>query len=187
MHVSNHLGILHGLPMSDWFERFGYAEVADNLLIGAYPLDAEDVAALAGAGVTAIFNLVEDAEYGEGEREVVVEALAASGIREQRMSFVDYGALLPGQLEQAVDAMLAWLEAGERVYLHCRAGWQRSAAVAAGVVALRDEVDLAEALERIAARKPSADPLPHQRHDLANWWVLRRRKGSAEAAPDPEG
>jgi len=172
--------------MSDWFERFGYAEVADNLLIGAYPLDADDVAALAGAGVTAIFNLVEDAEYGEGEREIVVETLAERGITEQRISFVDYGALLPGQIEEAVKAILAWLEADERVYLHCRAGWQRSAAVAAGVVALRDDVDLAEALDRVAARKPDADPLPHQRHDLANWWMLRRRRDS-EAPADTAG
>ena len=33
--------------VSDWFEHFGYAEVADDLLIGAYPQDADDVAALA--------------------------------------------------------------------------------------------------------------------------------------------
>jgi predicted protein tyrosine phosphatase len=66
--------------------------------------------------------------------------------------------------------------------VHCRAGWQRSAAVAAGVVALRDEVDLAEALDRIAARKPTADPLPHQRHDLANWWLLRRRRRTDPAS-----
>jgi protein-tyrosine phosphatase len=169
--------------VSDWFQRFGYEEVADNLVIGAYPLDADDVAALAGAGVTAIFNLVEDVEYEEGERELIATALAEHGIRERRVSFVDYGALLPGQLEEAVNAILQWLEAGERVYVHCRAGWQRSAAVAAGVVALRDEVDLAEALERIAARKPTADPLPHQRHDLANWWLLRRRRRT-DPAPD---
>jgi protein-tyrosine phosphatase len=181
MVVSNQLVILHDLPMSDWFERFGYAEVADNLLIGAYPLDAVDVATLGAAGVTAIFNLVEDAEYAEGEREVVLQTLADMGIREQRISFVDYGALLPGQVEEAVRAILAWLDAGERVYLHCRAGWQRSAAVAAGVVALRDGVDLAEALDRVAARKPDADPLPHQRHDLANWWTLRRRRDDPAA------
>jgi protein-tyrosine phosphatase len=168
--------------MSDWFERFGFAEVADGLLIGAYPLDGDDVAALADARVTAIFNLVEDAEYGEGEREVVQTTLAERGIRERRISFVDYGALMPGQIEESVRAIVAWLDAGERVYLHCRAGWQRSAAVAAAVVAVRDGIDLAEALDEIAARKPDADPLPHQRHDLANWWVLRRRRDSGEVA-----
>src|SRR5207248_2493797 len=64
-------------------------------------------------------------------------------------------------------------------YLHCRAGWQRSAAVAAGVVALRDGLDIDEALDFVRRRKPSADPLPHQREDLRRWWLGRR-----EAARD---
>jgi len=169
--------------MSDWFDRFGCAEVADGLVIGALPLDADDVGVLADDDVTAVFNLVEDTEYGEGEREVVTAALEEHGIREQRMSLTDYGGLLPAQVEEAVNAVLVWLQAGERVYLHCRAGWQRSAAVAAGVVALRDEIDLPEALQRIAERKPSADPLPHQRHDLANWWALRSREGRRATPP----
>ena len=45
-----------------------------------------------------------------------------------------------------------WLDAGERTYLHCRAGWQRSAAVAAGVVAVRAGIDIDEAL---AVRPPA--------------------------------
>jgi protein-tyrosine phosphatase len=165
--------------MSDWFDRFGYAEVADGLLIGAYPLDAEDVAVLAANDVDCVFNLVEDAEYEEGLRDSVVVALADAGIEERRLDLVDYGGLLPGQLEEATAAILAWLEEGRRVYLHCRAGWQRSAAVAAGVVALRDGIDLDESLARIQRRKPSADPLPHQRIDLRNWWSLRRRRETA--------
>ena len=142
--------------MSDWFERFGFAEVADGLLIGAYPLDADDVSRLSSAGVTCVFNLVQDTEYGAGQRRAVVVALREAGIAERRLELVDYGGLLPAQLERAAQAVLQWLEAGDRVYLHCRAGWQRSAAVAAGVVALRDQIGLSEALRRIAARKPSA-------------------------------
>src|SRR6478672_4654370 len=52
--------------MSDWFEHYGYAEVARDLLIGAYPQDAGDVAALRAAGVTQVLNLVRDAEYRAG-------------------------------------------------------------------------------------------------------------------------
>jgi atypical dual specificity phosphatase len=159
--------------VSDWFDRFGFAEVADGLTIGAYPLDAGDVQALADAGVTCVFNLAEDQEYGEGARAEVEASLAQAGISERRLSVVDYGNLMPGQLERATGAVLEWLDAGERVYLHCRAGWQRSAAVAAGVVALRDGIGLDEALERIRERKPSADPLPHQRQDLEHWWAVR--------------
>jgi protein-tyrosine phosphatase len=186
MWVSNHLrgrpGILRPRPLSDWFDRFGFAEVADGLVIGAYPLDAQDVGRLAAEGVTCTFNLCEDAEYGEGQREAVTAALAEAGIAERRLSIVDYGGLMPRHLEESVAAVLDWLEAGERVYLHCRAGWQRSAAVAAGVVALRDGIGLDYALKRIAERKPTAEPLPHQREDLATWWALRDRMRADRAA-----
>jgi len=159
--------------MTDWFEHFGYAEVADDLLVGAYPQDADDVAVLRGEGVTRIFNLVSDVEYDEGARAACCAALEAAAIEERRLELVDYGGLLPGQIELGVRTVMGWLRDGERVYLHCRAGWQRSAAIAAGVVALREQIEPDEALERIRARKPTAVPLPHQRDDLLRWWSMR--------------
>src|SRR5919206_4550679 len=102
-------------PMSEWFERFGFGEVADNLLTGAYPRDRHDVAVLAGERVTSILNLCEDCEYGSGERDAVAEALRDAGIRELRVASVDYGELIPSRLEEATDAVLAWPEAGGRV------------------------------------------------------------------------
>ena len=160
--------------MSAWFEHFGFGEVADDLLVGAYPQDARDVAALRDEGVTRVFNLVRDVEYEEESgREACAAALDAAGIQEERVEIEDYGSLLPGQIERAVGVVGAWLEQGERVYLHCRAGWQRSAAVAAGVVAVRDGVGIDEALARIRERKPTAEPLRHQRADLARWWKAR--------------
>jgi ADP-ribosyl-[dinitrogen reductase] hydrolase len=160
--------------MSDWFEHFGFAEVADDLLIGAYPQDAGDVAALREAGVTRVLNLVQDLEYERGGRDACVLALADAGIAEQRIEIVDYGNLRPDHIELATQAALGWLDDGERVYVHCRAGMQRSATVAAAVVMLRDDVALPDALESIRARKPSAQPLAHQRQDLARWWERRK-------------
>lgn len=159
--------------MSAWFEQYGHAEVSDGLVTGALPGDAEDVAVLAGAGVQCVFNLCEDREYEEGMRAEVEAALAASGIDERRLSVEDYGGLSAEALESAVQDVLAWLEGGRRVYLHCRAGWQRSAAVAAGVVALREGVELDEALGLVRQRKPSAQPLGHQLEDLYRWWRAR--------------
>jgi ADP-ribosyl-[dinitrogen reductase] hydrolase len=160
--------------MSDWFEHYGFAEVADGLVVGAYPQDGRDVVALREEGVTRVFNLVRDLEYEQaGGREACAVALADAGIEEERIEIEDFGSLLPGQLERAVSVIGDWLEDGERVYLHCRAGWQRSAAVAAGVVAVRDGIGLDEALVRIRERKPTAEPLRHQRADLARWWEAR--------------
>jgi hypothetical protein len=159
--------------VSRWFRTYGYAEVLDDLVIGAYPLDAGDIGMLGRIGIERILNLVEDDEYRRGERAAVEAALGRAGIEEYRMQLIDYGGLSAEQLEAAVRQVNGWLDQGIRSYVHCRAGWQRSAAVAAGVVALRKNVDVDEAVGLVQSRKPSADPLPHQRTDLRNWWDSR--------------
>jgi protein-tyrosine phosphatase len=159
--------------MSEWFERYGAAEVHPRLIVGAVPLDANDVQAVADRDVDRVLNLVEDEEYPDGARLEVEIALAANAIDERRVQVVDFGNLSAPALEQAVTQVDAWLSAEHHVYLHCRAGWQRSATVAAGVIALREQVGIEEALERLRSRKPTADPLPHQREDLLSWWNAR--------------
>ncbi|MDX6642238.1 MAG: histidinol-phosphate aminotransferase [Solirubrobacteraceae bacterium] len=159
--------------MSEWFERFGFGAVGDGLLTGAYPLDAADVAELAAAGVDEVYNLCEDVEYDEGNRAAVEAALDAAGITERRLSLVDYGGLPAPALERATREVCAGLAAGHRVYLHCRAGWQRSAAVAAGVIALREGTSIGSALDRLRERRPAAEPLAHQATDLLAWWAGR--------------
>ena len=159
--------------MSDWFDRFGFTQVGDDLLIGARPLDVDDVARVVDAGTDVVYNLCEDREYPEGARAELERALDTAGLAELRLPLVDYGGLPASVLDRAVDEVLAELDAGRRVYLHCRAGWQRSAAVAAGVVALREGLEIDAALEAIRERKPTAEPLEHQRDDLAAWWRER--------------
>jgi atypical dual specificity phosphatase len=155
--------------MSEWFERFGYAEVADGLWLGAYPTDADDVAEIAALGVTRVLNLCEDVEYRPAQRAAVEASFGGVGVVEERVCLVDYAGLPLAELDRAARRVVSWLEEGERVYLHCRAGWQRSATVAGAVVALRDGVGVPEALGRIRARKPTAEPLKHQRRDLEDW------------------
>jgi len=170
--------------VSHWFRTYGFAEVLDGLLIGAYPLDADDVRMLEMVGIERVLNLVEDEEYREIDRQAVEEALDEAGIEEYRLRLTDYGTLPPEELETAVDEVSHWLDEGVRTYVHCRAGWQRSAAVAAGVVALRDGIDIDQALEQVQVRKPTADPLPHQREDMRRWW---RERTVAEEPGSPEG
>jgi predicted protein tyrosine phosphatase len=163
--------------VSTWFQSYGFADVLDGLLIGAYPLDERDVSLLAHMGVQRVLNLVEDGEYRPGERAAVQRALDAAGIEEHRMKLTDFGGLPADDLEAAVQTVSSWLDDGARTYVHCRAGWQRSAAVAAGVVAVREHLDIDQALEYVQTRKPSADPLPHQREDLRRWWASRSPSG----------
>jgi protein-tyrosine phosphatase len=161
--------------MSRWFLTYGYADVLDDLLIGAYPLDRSDVAMLERIHVQRVLNLTRDEEYRDGDRAAAEAALEEAGIEEHRLGMTDYGSLPSDVLEKAVSEVNSWLHQGIRTYLHCRAGWQRSAAVAAGVIAVREGIDIDEALEFVQTRKPSADPLPHQREDLRHWWESRGR------------
>lgn len=160
--------------VSSWFHTYGFADVFEDLLVGSYPLDEGDVAMLHSVGVERVLNLVRDEEYRPEEREAVERALAEAGIQEQRLPFADFGELPVQKLDQAVSILSGWLSEGRRIYVHCRAGWQRAPAIAAGLVALREGVDIDEALEMVRVRKPSADPLPHQRDDLRRWWRARR-------------
>lgn len=163
----------HHLYMSSWFRTYGYAGVYDHLIVGAVPLDGGDVDRLASLGVSRVLNLVDDAEYKRGERRKVERALSGAEIQEQRIPTEDYGGLSEDVLDAATATVNGWLDEGHVVYLHCRAGWQRSATVAAGVLALRDAITPEEASQRIQILKPSADPLPHQREDLHAWWESR--------------
>jgi protein-tyrosine phosphatase len=171
--------------MSQWFRVYGFADVHERLLVGAYPLDGDDVSMLEWMKIDRILNLVEDKEYEPGEREAVRDALYAAGIEEHRLSLTDYGRLPAPQLEHAVAEVNEWLDQGHRVYVHCRAGWQRSAAIAAGVVALRERVGIEDALALVHRRKPSADPLPEQREDLLEWWAGRDHGPAGADTPDP--
>jgi protein-tyrosine phosphatase len=90
-------------------------------------------------------------------------------------------------IERAVQEVLEWLAEGKRTYLHCRAGWQRSAALAAAVVAIHEDVDIDEALAFVQSRKPTADPLPHQREDLRRWCEERASARSSSRPPAADG
>jgi protein-tyrosine phosphatase len=171
--------------MSNWFRTYGFAEILPEFLIGAYPTDESDVAMLHWLGIKRILNLCEDEEYPPGAREVLEDELPEAGIEERRISLRDFGGLPAEAIDEAVSILTPWLEAGERTYLHCRAGQQRSATVAAAVVALRKRLDPDEAMAFIHRAKPSAEPLPHQREDLLAWWAHHMESTGGEG--DGEG
>ena len=168
--------------MSDWFENYGFAEVFPELVIGAYPLDADDVGALAARGIRKVLNLSQDTEYRDGERATVERALAERGIDETRVGITDFGQLPVDRLDEAVRIVVAWMDECVPSYVHCRAGYQRSASVAAGAVAVFNDVDIATALQWVQRHKETADPLPHQRADLLDWWLTRGRREAAAHA-----
>ena len=175
--------------MSRWFRRYGFADVYDGLVVGAIPLDTEDVRTLDWIGVTRVLNLVADKEYVDGSRPIVTMALSDAGIHEHRVPIADFGSLPEAALEEATTVVNRWLDEGVTVYVHCRAGWQRSAAVAAGIrCAIRERVDVDRPYGWCSPGARAANPLPHQRDDLRRWWSIREsRMTAAELNPPRAG
>jgi atypical dual specificity phosphatase len=161
--------------MSEWFRRYGFADIDEGLVIGACPLDARDVTVLSLLHIERVLNLVE--EYPPGAHELVARALAQANIVERRLPTIDHGHLPAPLLDAAVETIGGWLDEGFQVYVHCRAGWERSPTVAAALLATRQQLDLDEALARVQERKPSAAPLPHQLEDLQRCWTAQQRRG----------
>lgn len=159
--------------VSRWFERYGCDVVEDGLVVGAVPRDEDDVAALVARGVGRVVSLVADAEYEGGQRDAVSAAYSAARIAEVRVPSADFGSLSPATLEAASDAVLAARGTGATVYLHCRAGWQRSVVAAAAALARASGDGPAAALAVVLERRPDACPLPHQVDDLHRWWAGR--------------
>lgn len=156
-----------------------YGEVVPGLWQGPLPETARDVDELRAAGVTRVLNLCDDGEYADPQdRAGVLAAYGAAGIEEQQVPSLDHGNLLPGLLELAVRTVRSWRQDGEVVLVHCLAGIERSAAVAAAVVA--DETGSAprEALRTVRRARRQARPLDHQVADLERWWAARAASGS---------
>ena len=147
------------------------------------PLDERDIAELREAGVTRVLNLCEDAEYEPGAREELEAALRAEAIEEVRLPSMDHGSLLPGLLERAARAINDWRDQGEGVLVHCFAGQERSAVVAAAALADETGEGPAAALRRVRKARRTARPLEHQVADLDRWWAARERR-DAEADAD---
>jgi hypothetical protein len=49
-------------------------------------------------------------------------------------------------------------------------------------VALRKGLSIDDALDYVQHQKPSADPLPHQRDDLREWWMRRSGEQARRAS-----
>lgn len=161
--------------MSEWFRSYGFADVGDGLVIGAYPLDARDVGVLSLLHVERVLNLVQDHEYPAGARDVVAEALAGAGIVERRMQTIDHDILPEPLIGAVVEVVDAWLDEGLHVYMHCRAGWERSAAIATAVIAHRHGLEVDAALAQLRASRPSVAPLPKQLLTIRRWVSQRTR------------
>jgi atypical dual specificity phosphatase len=157
--------------------RLEYTRLNDSLLAGRMPVSERHVETLRAEGVTTVINLCEDREYWDGERQAVAAACARAGITELRLPVIDGSTVSAAVLEEAAAAA-----AGDGVvYVHCRGGRERSAAVTIALLAAASGASVDEAHERALGLRPGFRPLPWQVEGVRSW--LRDRGGSRILEP----
>jgi protein-tyrosine phosphatase len=141
-----------------------------QLLYGRNPLSSSEVEALAAAGVTHVLDLRQSWEY-EAPGRAGAEAVQALGdlqISRLHRPIPDGGNPSSADLDAAVQFIDSALARGGVVYVHCRAGRERSGAVLLAWV-LRRGGDLG-VLQELA---PALKPLPGQQAAVYAWLSAR--------------
>jgi protein-tyrosine phosphatase/membrane-associated phospholipid phosphatase len=139
--------VLLGQHLSLWYYRRrgrAWDEVAPGVLIGRQLSDAEAAAALR-QGVTAVLDLT--AEFSE--------AAPFLTARYRHLPVLDLTAPTPDQLHDAV-AFIAEQAATGTVYVHCKAGYSRSAAAVGAYLLASGQADrVEEAVALLRRARPS--------------------------------
>jgi protein-tyrosine phosphatase len=149
--------------------------ITDRLKAGRNPLTADDVRQLADDGITHVVDLREPREWtAPWEGQDALDAIAERGIVRLNLPVED---VHPPTLE-TLDAAVAFIASAlarpdARVYVHCRAGMERTAGVLVAWRAAHEREDYDTALEAVRAQRPVLCPLPRQ-EDVVREWIRTR-------------
>ncbi|MGE3267383.1 MAG: ADP-ribosylglycohydrolase family protein, partial [Chloroflexota bacterium] len=144
-----------GLP------HFEFDEIAPRVYAGRAPLFRREVWHLQAAGITHILDFREEREWNQPgyEGASAIAEIDSLGITRLHVPITDVTAPRAHHLDTAVAFIEAVQHVGGTVYLHCRAGMQRTAAVAAAWYAGQQQCTVAEAVTRLRQRRPLFQPL----------------------------
>jgi protein-tyrosine phosphatase len=158
------------------FPTFEFDPITPRLLAGRNPLTAEDIERLRERGVTHVLDLREAREWAPPRwgREAL-EEIERLGIERLHVPVEDTRPPADEDFERAVGFLERALEVeGSVVYVHCRAGQERTGAVLAAYVGRRDGVGVGEAVAVLQRRRPVIRLLAEQREAVERW--LERRE-----------
>lgn len=153
----NTSNVVHDVPVNGVVTRFdmnfvaeiNFDRIADYpIIIGAYPQHEEDIKLLAKNGVTAVLNVQTEDDMKLRRINLVCfcEIYARYNIKFVHYPIYDFN---PEDLEKKVRGGSACLRdliaEGHTVYVHCSAGWGRSASTVVGYLVLYKGMELDEA------------------------------------------
>lgn len=142
-------------------------------LCGKHAVGPDPLAALARVDATTVVCLNEVDELAGRYPGYVAWLRANDGRAAVWFPIPDLHAPPPEQFDPFIDVVVARLDAGERLLVHCGAGIGRAGTTAV-IVLLRLGLDLDDALARVKAHRPMAGPEAGAQWDLVTELGRRR-------------
>jgi hypothetical protein len=150
---------------------FSFDRLHDRLLAGRNPLFRSNAWVIFRAGVTHVLDLRERFEWDSDEfyGRSALDELDLLGVVRLSAPIGDRGT----PSDEVFTAAAAYVEAidrvGGRLYAHCRAGEERTAAVLAAWYARGSGLSLEDAVALMRQRRPSFRPMSHQLEAAQSW------------------
>ncbi|RYX81797.1 hypothetical protein EON83_22320 [bacterium] len=157
-----------GLPpfLFDWLDS--------QMAAGRNPLTTYDALQLQAAGITHVLDLRESHEWSPPHYgSEAVETFEKLGITRLHQPIVDTYEPTNGDF----DAIALWLEKAlsdpkNKVYVHCRAGMERTASILCAIFARQHGTSFEEALTILRRKRPIFAPLPGQIRAAKAWLAI---------------
>ena len=150
---------------------FNYNEVMPRLLARRNPLTGYDIELLANTGITHILDLREPKEWTSPKLGAeALEHIERLGLQRLHLPICDQKEPTTEDLDAAHQFLEETLtHAGNRIYVHCRAGIERTAAVLVAYYARHNGVSYEKALTSLREGRPILGPLPDQEKAVRHW------------------
>lgn len=133
------------LRVRNWWDP-----IDDHVILGAVPLRS-DVHRLAALGVRGVVNMCK--EYS-GPKDLY----SAHQIEQLWLPTVDFNPPTLAQIQEGVEFLVRHAEAGQKVYVHCKAGRARSATVVICYLVKHRGYSLDAAQKLLTEKRPHVHP-----------------------------
>ncbi len=170
----------HGSDLADLRHRLVYEkpripsfeihQALPGILCGRNPLTAGDVEALHEAGVRRVLDLRMDDEWNTQTRfgREAITAMSWGEIERISVPIVDEEPLSAEELDRTWEILSA-ADEGSTLFVHCRAGIERTGSVLGAFLARQQGISLGDALEQLRNAGCNPKPLSHQVAAVQNW------------------
>ena len=151
-----------------WRKNYSWwNEITPNIVLGAIPL-AEQADALRDSGITAQLTMLEECETEPG-----LIRMWDCPNHHETIHAPDFRGVPAEMIERGVEWVRRQVEAGGKVYIHCKAGRGRSATIVVAYLMRYHGMNFAQAYAFVRERRPQINLNQNQQRAITTWFASR--------------